>query len=147
MAILFLGKYNCEYNRVDKTNYTTYDNTQHDVTLLETGTDEDSYVFDIDLDMETMRQYNYCRIDGREYFIEPIQALNGGISRIKATIDVLMQNRSVIYNSEQLVERNAKHFNTYLRDPQKVYASYDTVDVLAFPNTAPSDSIILITCG
>ena len=146
MSVLVFGNYTCEYNRVDKSAYITYDNTSYDVDILNTGTNEDNYIFTVDMTMDELRAFNYCKIDGKEYFIEPVRALNGGISEVKATVDVLHQNRAIIYDSDQLVERNAKKFNAYLNDPLKTYASYETVDCKVFSGN-PDESLILITCG
>lgn len=147
MSNLVLGVYNCEYNRVDKSNYIIWDDDVMNVDIFENGTDEDTYTIILDMTMEDVRPYNYCKIDGKEYFLEPVRAIDGGMCEIKATADVLHQNRDRIYLTEQLVERNAKHYNAYMRDSMKTFASYDTVDVLKFSNGNTSDSIILITAG
>ena len=61
MATVILGNYTCEYNRVDKTNYINLDNnTLTTVDLFDTGTDEDKYIFIVDGNIDTFKQYNYC---------------------------------------------------------------------------------------
>lgn len=146
-SLLVLGNYNCEYNRVDKTNYINWDSTTHSIEVMENGTNEDTYNVMLDVPMDSVRDYNYCKIDGKEYFLAPVRAIDGGMCLVECTADVLHQNREKIYLSEQLVERNAKHKNSYMRDSMKTFASYDTVDCLKFSTGGVSDSIILITAG
>lgn len=149
MSTLYLGSYTCEYNRVDKTDYITFQTTSHNVTIFENDTNEDYYTIILDMEMEMVRQFNYCKIDGKEFFLEPVRAIDGGMCEIKATADVLFQNRELIYNTVQLVERNAKNKNAYLDDPMMTFASYDTIACVSFPQTSSNvkDTIILITAG
>ena len=146
-SLLVLGNYTCEYNRVDKTDFIEWDSETHSIEVLENGTNEDTYNVILDIHMDSVRDYNYCKIDGKEYFLAPVRAIDGGMCLVECTADVLHQNRERIYNSEQTVLRNAKYVNSYLSDPKKVYASYDTIDCLKFSNGNVQDSIILITAG
>ena len=148
MATVILGNYSCEYNRVDKTNYINLDNnTLTSVDLFDTGTDEDKYIFIIDGTIDTFKQYNYCSIDGNFYFLEPYKVLDGGMCEMLATFDFLYNNKEKIYNSVQLVTRNAKNRNAYLVDNEMTFTNYDLIDCYEFPNAINNDSIILITVG
>ena len=148
MAAVILGNYSCEYNRVDKTNYINLDNnTLTTVDLFDTGTDEDKYIFIMDGTIDTFKQYNYCSIDGNFYFLEPYKVLDGGMCEMMATFDYLYNNKEKIYNSVQLVSRNAKNRNAYLVDNEMTFTNYDLIDCYEFPNTINNDSIILITVG
>ena len=148
MATVILGNYSCEYNRVDKTNYINLDNnTLTTVDLFDTGTDEDKYIFIIDGSIDTFKQYNYCSIDGNFYFLEPYKVLDGGMCEMIATFDYLYNNKEKIYNSVQLVSRNAKNRNAYLVDNEMTFTNYDLIDCYEFPNAINNDSIILITVG
>ena len=64
-----------------------------------------------------------------------------------ATFDYLHNNKEKIYNSVQLVTRNAKNRNAYLVDNEMTFTNYDLIDCYEFPNTINNDSIILITVG
>ena len=148
MAAVILGNYSCEYNRVDKTNYINLDNnTLTTVDLFDTGTDEDKYIFIMDGTIDTFKQYNYCSIDGNFYFLEPYKVLDGGMCEMMATFDYLYNNKEKIYNSVQLVTRNAKNRNAYLVDNEMTFTNYDLIDCYEFPNAINNDSIILITVG
>ena len=148
MATVILGNYSCEYNRVDKTNYINLDqNTLTTVDLFDTGTDEDKYIFIMDGTIDTFKQYNYCSIDGNFYFLEPYKVLDGGMCEMQATFDYLYNNKEQIYNSVQLVSRNAKNRNAYLVDNEMTFTNYDLIDCYEFPNAINNDSIILITVG
>ena len=148
MAAVILGNYSCEYNRVDKTNYINIDNnTLTTVDLFDTGTDEDKYIFIMDGTIDTFKQYNYCSIDGNFYFLEPYKVLDGGMCEMMATFDYLYNNKEKIYNSVQLVSRNAKNRNAYLVDNEMTFTNYDLIDCYEFPNAINNDSIILITVG
>ena len=148
MATLILGNYSCEYNRVDKTNYINLDNnTVTTVELFDTGTDEDKYIFIVDGNIDNFKQYNYCSIDGKYYFLEPYKVLDGGMCEMLATFDFLYNNKEKIYNSVQLVTRNAKNRNAYLVDNEMTFTNYDLIDCYEFPNAINNDSIILITVG
>ena len=148
MATVILGNYSCEYNRVDKTNYINIDNnTLTTVDLFDTGTDEDKYIFIVDGTIDTFKQYNYCSIDGNFYFLEPYKVLDGGMCEMMATFDYLYNNKEKIYNSVQLVTRNAKNRNAYLVDNEMTFTNYDLIDCYEFPNAINNDSIILITVG
>lgn len=147
MSNLFLGTYSCEYNRVDKTNYISFESQPHVVDIFENGTDEDTYTIILDMTMEDVRPYNYCKIDGKEYFLEPVRAIDGGMCEIKATADVLHQNRTRIFNSEQVVEKNETFYQTYFKDPNFTYAAYELIDCYKFPNSMVDDTIILMTVG
>ena len=126
MATVILGNYSCEYNRVDKTNYINLDNnTLTTVDLFDTGTDEDKYIFIMDGTIDTFKQYNYCSIDGNFYFLEPYKVLDGGMCEMMATFDYLYNNKEKIYNSVQLVSRNAKNRNAYLVDNEMTFTNYD----------------------
>lgn len=146
-SLLVLGNYNCEYNRVDKTNYINWDSTTHSIEVMENGTNEDTYNVMLDVPMDSVRDYNYCKIDGKEYFLNPVRAIDGGMCEVECKSDVLYQNRERIYNSVQLVERNATHINGYLHDTMIPNACYDNVECIEFPNGINNDSIILITVG
>lgn len=147
MSNLVLGVYNCEPNRVDKSNYIIWDDDVMDVDILANGTEEDSYNILLNMTMEEVRPYNYCKIDGKEYFLELNQAMDGGMCLVTANADYLHQDRERIYNSVQLVERNAKHVNAYLHDSMIPNASYDTINCIEFPNAINDDCIILMTVG
>ena len=148
MATVILGNYSCEYNRVDKTNYINLDNnTLTTVDLFDTGTDEDKYIFIMDGTIDSFKQYNYCSIDGNFYFLEPYKVLDGGMCEMMATFDYLYNNKEKIYNSVQLVTRNAKNRNAYLVDNEMTFTNYDLIDCYEFPNAINNDSIILITVG
>lgn len=148
MATVILGNYSCEYNRVDKTNYINLDNnTLTTVDLFDTGTNEDKYIFIMDGTIDTFKQYNYCSIDGNFYFLEPYKVLDGGMCEMMATFDYLYNNKEKIYNSVQLVSRNAKNRNAYLVDNEMTFTNYDLIDCYEFPNAINNDSIILITVG
>ena len=148
MGTVILGNYICEYNRVDKTNYINLDNnTLTNVDLFDTGTDEDKYIFIVDGNIDNFKQYNYCSIDGNFYFLEPYKVLDGGMCEMKATFDYLYNNKEQIYNSVQLVTRNAKNRNAYLVDNEMTFTNYDLIDCYEFPNAINNDSIILITVG
>ena len=148
MATVILGNYSCEYNRVDKTNYINLDhNTLSTVDVFDTGTDEDKYIFIMDGTIDTFKQYNYCSIDGNFYFLEPYKVLDGGMCEMMATFDYLYNNKEKIYNSVQLVSRNAKNRNAYLVDNEMTFTNYDLIDCYEFPNAINNDSIILITVG
>ena len=148
MATVILGNYSCEYNRVDKTNYINLDhNTLTTVDVFDTGTDEDKYIFIVDGTIDTFKQYNYCSIDGNFYFLEPYKVLDGGMCEMMATFDYLYNNKEKIYNSVQLVTRNAKNRNAYLVDNEMTFTNYDLIDCYEFPNAISNDSIILITVG
>ena len=148
MATVILGNYSCEYNRVDKTNYINLDNnTLTTVDLFDTGTDEDKYIFIMDGTIDTFKQYNYCSIDNNFYFLEPYKVLDGGMCEMMATFDYLYNNKEKIYNSVQLVTRNAKNRNAYLVDNEMTFTNYDLIDCYEFPNAINNDSIILITVG
>ena len=148
MATVILGNYSCEYNRVDKTNYINLDhNTLTSVDVFDTGTDEDKYIFIVDGTIDTFKQYNYCSIDGNFYFLEPYKVLDGGMCEMMATFDYLYNNKEKIYNSVQLVTRNAKNRNAYLVDNEMTFTNYDLIDCYEFPNAINNDSIILITVG
>lgn len=148
MATVILGNYSCEYNRVDKTNYINIDdNTLTTVDLFDTGTDEDKYIFIVDGNIDTFKQYNYCSIDSNFYFLEPYKVLDGGMCEMMATFDYLYNNKEQIYNSVQLVTRNAKKRNAYLVDNEMTFTNYDLIDCYEFPNAINNDSIILITVG
>ena len=148
MATVILGNYSCEYNRVDKTNYINLDNnTLTSVELFDTGTDEDKYIFIMDGTIDTFKQYNYCSIDGNFYFLEPYKVLDGGMCEMMASFDFLYNNKEKIYNSVQLVSRNAKNRNAYLVDNEMTFTNYDLIDCYEFPNAINNDSIILITVG
>ena len=148
MATVILGNYSCEYNRVDKTNYINLDhNTLTTVDVFDTGTDEDKYIFIVDGTIDTFKQYNYCSIDGNFYFLEPYKVLDGGMCEMMATFDYLYNNKEKIYNSVQLVTRNAKNRNAYLVDNEMTFTNYDLIDCYEFPNAINNDSIILITVG
>ena len=148
MATVILGNYSCEYNRVDKTNYINLDNnTLTTVDLFDTGTDEDKYIFIMDGNIDTFKQYNYCSIDGNFYFLEPYKVLDGRMCEMMATFDYLYNNKEKIYNSVQLVSRNAKNRNAYLVDNEMTFTNYDLIDCYEFPNAINNDSIILITVG
>ena len=147
MATVILGNYSCEYNRVDKTNYINIDNnTITTVDLFDTGTDEDKYIFIMDGTIDTFKQYNYS-IDGNFYFLEPYKVLDGGMCEMMASFDYLYNNKEKIYNSVQLVTRNAKNRNAYLVDNEMTFTNYDLIDCYEFPNAINNDSIILITVG
>ncbi len=148
MATVILGNYSCEYNRVDKTNYINLENnTLSTVDLFDTGTDEDKYIFIMDGSIDTFKQYNYCSIDNNFYFLEPYKVLDGGMCEMMATFDYLYNNKEKIYNSVQLVTRNAKNRNAYLVDNEMTFTNYDLIDCYEFPNAINNDSIILITVG
>ena len=148
MATIILGNYTCEYNRVDKTNYINLDhNTLTTADLFDTGTDEDKYIFIVDGNIDTFKQYNYCKIDNNFYFLEPYKVLDGGMCEMIATFDYLYNNKEQIYNSVQLVTRNAKNRNAYLVDNEMTFTNYDLIDCYEFPNAINNDSIILITVG
>ena len=148
MATVILGNYSCEYNRVDKTNYINLNhNTLTTVDLFDTGTYEDKYIFIVDGNIDTFKQYNYCSIDGNFYFLEPYKVLDGGMCEMLATFDYLYNNKEKIYNSVQLVTRNAKNRNAYLVDNEMTFTNYDLIDCYEFPNAINNDSIILITVG
>ena len=148
MATVILGNYSCEYNRVDKTNYINLENnTLSTVDLFDTGTDEDKYIFIMDGSIDTFKQYNYCSIDNNFYFLEPYKVLDGGMCEMMATFDYLYNNKEKIYNSVQLVTRNAKNRNAYLVDNEMTFTNYDLIDCYEFPNAINQDSIILITVG
>ena len=148
MASVILGNYSCEYNRVDKTNYINLNhNTLTTVDVFDTGTDEDKYIFIMDGTIDTFKQYNYCSIDNNFYFLEPYKVLDGGMCEMMATFDYLYNNKEQIYNSVQLVSRNAKNRNAYLVDNEMTFTNYDLIDCYEFPNAINNDSIILITVG
>ena len=148
MATVILGNYSCEYNRVDKTNFINLDhNTLTTVDLFDTGTNEDKYIFIMDGTIDTFKQYNYCSIDNNFYFLEPYKVLDGGMCEMMATFDYLYNNKEKIYNSVQLVSRNAKNRNAYLVDNEMTFTNYDLIDCYEFPNAINNDSIILITVG
>ena len=148
MAAVILGNYSCEYNRVDKTNYINLNNnTLTTVDVFDTGTDEDKYIFIMDGTIDTFKQYNYCSIDGNFYFLEPYKVLDGGMCEMMATFDYLYNNKEKIYNSVQLVSRNAKKRNAYLVDNEMTFTNYDLIDCYEFPSAINNDSIILITVG
>ena len=147
MATVILGNYSCEYNRVDKTNYINLNNTLTNVDLFDTGTDEDKYIFIMDGTIDTFKQYNYCSIDDNFYFLDPYKVLDGGMCEMIATFDYLYNNKEKIYNSVQLVSRNAKKRNAYLVDNEMTFTNYDLIDCYEFPNAINNDSIILITVG
>ena len=148
MATIILGTYTCEYNRVDKTNYINLDhNTLTTTDLFDTGTDEDKYIFIVDGNIDTFKQYNYCKIDNNFYFLDPYKVLDGGMCEMMATFDYLYNNKEQIYNSVQLVTRNAKNRNAYLVDNEMTFTNYDLIDCYEFPNAINNDSIILITVG
>ena len=148
MATVILGNYSCEYNRVDKTNYINLDNNTLTASdLFDTGTDEDKYIFIVDGNIDTFKQYNYCKIDNNFYFLEPYKVLDGGMCEMMATFDYLYNNKEQIYNSVQLVTRNAKNRNAYLVDNEMTFTNYDLIDCYEFPNAINNDSIILITVG
>ena len=148
MATVILGNYSCEYNRVDKTNFINLDhNTLTTVDLFDTGTDEDKYIFIVDGNIDNFKQYNYCSIDNNFYFLEPYKVLDGGMCEMMATFDYLYNNKEKIYDSTQLVTRNAKNRNAYLVDNEMTFTNYDLIDCYEFPNAINNDSIILITVG
>ena len=148
MATVILGNYSCEYNRVDKNNYINLENnTLTTVDLFDTGTDEDKYIFIMDGTIDTFKQYNYCSIDNNFYFLEPYKVLDGGMCEMMAAFDYLYNNKEKIYNSVQLVSRNAKNRNAYLVDNEMTFTNYDLIDCYEFPNAINNDSIILITVG
>ena len=66
---------------------------------------------------------------------------------VMATFDYLYNNKEKIYNSVQLVSRNAKNRNAYLVDNEMTFTNYDLINCYEFPNAINYDSIILITVG
>lgn len=105
---------------------------------------------DIEADPEDIN-FNYAYIDKfkRWYFVgEPVSIVNG-LTQLPLDCDLLMTAREDIYDSTQLVERNAKFRNAYLDDPMMNYAAYETIACVSFPETSANvkDTIILITAG
>ena len=122
--------------------------TSFNVKLKKKPNNIKSFNLELAMDPEEIT-FNYCYIPKfkRYYFIgEPVSVYNG-ITEVPLNCDVLFTYKKGIYNSNQLVERNAKHVNAYLYDNMVPTAFYDTVNVVQFPNSISNDSIILVTTG
>ena len=86
-------------------------------------------------------------IDNDYYFITKKKIADGNMTEITCEIDALMSYKDLIYNSTQLVTRNAKKRNAYLVDNEMTFTNYDLIDCYEFPHAINNDSIILITVG
>ena len=146
MATIKVGYYDCDYLLVDKTNYIHFVSDET-IFEIENGTTEHEKIFTYNQPVSFFENLNYCMIDNDYYFITKKKIADGNMTEITCELDALMSHKDLIYNSTQLVARNAKNRNAYLVDNEMTFTNYDLIDCYEFPNAINNDSIILITVG
>ena len=114
---------------------------------IENGATEHEKIFTYNQPVSFFENLNYCMIDNDYYFITKKKVADGNMTEITCEIDPLMSYKDLIYDSTQLVSRNAKNRNAYLVDNEMTFTNYDLIDCYEFPNAINNDSIILITVG
>lgn len=146
MATIKVGYYDCDYLLVDKTSYIHFVSDET-IFEIENGATEHERIFTYNQPISFFENLNYCMIDNDYYFITKKKIADGNITEITCEIDPLMSYKDLIYDSTQLVTRNAKNRNAYLVDNEMTFTNYDLIDCYEFPNAINNDSIILITVG
>ena len=146
MATIKVGYYDCDYLLADKTNYIHFVSDET-IFEIENGTTEHERIFTYNQPISFFENLNYCMIDNDYYFITKKKIADGNMTEITCEIDALMSCKDLIYDSTQLVTRNAKNRNAYLVDNEMTFTNYDLIDCYEFPNAINNDSIILITVG
>ena len=146
MATIKVGYYDCDYLLADKTNYIHFVSDET-IFEIENGTTEHEKIFTYNQPVSFFENLNYCMIDNDYYFITKKKIADGNMTEITCEIDALMSCKDLIYDSTQLVTRNAKNRNAYLVDNEMTFTNYDLIDCYEFPNAINNDSIILITVG
>ncbi len=146
MATIKVGHYDCDYLLVDKTNYIHFVSDET-IFEIENGATEHERIFTYNQPISFFENLNYCMIDNDYYFITKKKIAEGNMTEITCEIDALMSYKNLIYDSTQLVTRNAKNRNAYLVDNEMTFTNYDLIDCYEFPNAINNDSIILITVG
>lgn len=146
MATIKVGYYDCDYLLVDKTNYIHFVSDET-IFEIENGSTEHERIFTYNQPISFFENLNYCMIDNDYYFITKKKIADGNMTEITCEIDPLMSYKDLIYDSTQLVTRNAKNRNAYLVDNEMTFTNYDLIDCYEFPNAINNDSIILITVG
>lgn len=146
MATIKVGYYDCDYLLADKTNYIHFVSDET-IFEIENGASEHEKIFTYNQPVSFFENLNYCMIDNDYYFITKKKIADGNMTEITCEIDPLMSYKDLIYDSTQLVTRNAKKRNAYLVDNEMTFTNYDLIDCYEFPNAINNDSIILITVG
>ena len=146
MAAIKVGYYDSDYLLVDKTNYIHFVSDET-IFEIENGATEHEKIFTYNQPVSFFENLNYCMIDNDYYFITKKKVADGNMTEITCEIDTLMSYKDLIYDSTQLVSRNAKNRNAYLVDNEMTFTNYDLIDCYEFPNAINNDSIILITVG
>ena len=146
MATIKVGYYDCDYLLGDKANYIHFVSDET-IFEIENGATEHERIFTYNQPITFFENLNYCMIDNDYYFITKKKIADGNMTEITCEIDPLMTYKDLIYDSTQLVTRNAKHRNAYLVDNEMTFTNYDLIDCYEFPNAINNDSIILITVG
>lgn len=60
---------------------------------------------------------NYALMEGRYYFLEEPEIINGHHVEIKAHIDDLMTHKAAILNAQIIADRSSSSFEYYMEDP------------------------------
>lgn len=122
------------------TTVTLYNNSSDNNVLNKNLSSVGSYNISVKDNMDLVRpeivingdvQCNYMNMLGRYYYCS-CEALPGRLTRIKGKSDPLMSFKDGIKSQSAILERNTRHTNTYLSDPEQKITAYRTTHGLKF---------------
>lgn len=119
---IYISTYNCEKNRVDKSNFIDGITTRS-VSLKEPlDVIHPTFILE-DANINLFNTKNYVQVPtwSRYYFIENWSSLGFGTFEINCTIDILMSYKDEIKEQYAFVNRSASRYNPKLVDDKMVF--------------------------
>lgn len=76
---------------------------------------------------------NYALMEGRYYFLEEPEIINGNHVEIRAHIDDLMTHKSAILNAQIIADRSSSNYENYMEDGMVTDSGKITVKIRKLP--------------
>lgn len=76
---------------------------------------------------------NYALMEGRYYFLEEPEIINGNHIEIRAHIDDLMTHKSAIMNTQIIADRSSSNYENYMEDGMVTDSGKITVKIRRLP--------------
>ena len=76
---------------------------------------------------------NYAFLEGRYYFLEEPEIINGHHVEIRAHIDDLMTHKSAIMNAQIIADRSSSNYENYMEDGMVTDSGKITVKIRKLP--------------
>ena len=84
---------------------------------------------------------NYALMEGRYYFLEEPEIINGHHVEIQAHIDDLMTHKSAIMNTQIIADRSSSDYENYMEDGMVTDSGKITVKIRRLPQIFDTASV------